>query len=159
VECKGILGCDKRKYILDLNGLTPRDHTFYGSKEEDNSDLMEKSHSAVFRLELVRSYNLYKIQQIEKAKKDEADKETEKAGENGEAEKEKEEVSKEIPPAAFNVNCHTKFKLGGSEEKRSKEEADIADLCKVHISTYLSFLSIIFHLLECYCQCSSSEKF
>ena len=52
---KGILGSDKRKYILDLMRLSPRDINYKG---EDNL-------CCVFRLELIENYIMNKY--IEKA--------------------------------------------------------------------------------------------
>lgn len=46
VEVKGIRGADKRAYIVDLQGLTPRDANFLG---DDN-------HSCLVRPELVGLY-------------------------------------------------------------------------------------------------------
>jgi protein TIF31 len=55
LEVKGILGSDKRKYILDLMRLSPRDLNYQG---DDNL-------CCVLRLELVENYVM--AQYIEKA--------------------------------------------------------------------------------------------
>lgn len=45
-EVKGILGTDKRRYLLDLMRLSPRDYNFLG----------EKHHCCVLRHELVAAF-------------------------------------------------------------------------------------------------------
>lgn len=50
IEVKGIRGADKRAYIVDLQGLTPRDANFMG---DDN-------HSALVRPELVNLFLRHK---------------------------------------------------------------------------------------------------
>jgi len=46
VELKGIRGSDKRAYVVDLQGLTPRDANYLG---DDN-------HAALVRPELIHRY-------------------------------------------------------------------------------------------------------
>jgi hypothetical protein len=49
-EVKGIKGSDKRHYIVDLQGLTPRDANFTG----------DEYHSCLVRPELIASYQKHK---------------------------------------------------------------------------------------------------
>ena len=46
LEVKGILGSDKRKYILDCMNLSPRDMNYKG----------EENYCCLIRLELIENY-------------------------------------------------------------------------------------------------------
>lgn len=46
VEVKGIKGTDKRNYLVDLQGMTPRDHNYLG----------EEFHTCLLRPELLLIY-------------------------------------------------------------------------------------------------------
>lgn len=50
VEVKGIKGTDKRNYVVDLQGMTPRDSNY---PDEDN-------HSCLFRPELLMLHQKFK---------------------------------------------------------------------------------------------------
>merc|ERR1719480_525796 len=65
VECKGILGSDKRFYVLDLVRVTPKDMNFDESDYPDNF-------TAVLRPELLWLYNKHFLAQHQKLKKKDA---------------------------------------------------------------------------------------
>ena len=66
VECKGILGSDKRFYVLDLVRVTPKDMNFAESEYPDNF-------TAVLRPELLWLYNKHLLAQHQKLKKKQKD--------------------------------------------------------------------------------------
>ena len=49
VELKGIRGSDKRAYVVDLQGLTPRDANYLG----------DENHTALVRPELLKRFQRY----------------------------------------------------------------------------------------------------
>ena len=60
IEIKGIKGTDRRRYLVDLQGLTPRDANYEG----------EEYHSCVLRPELMVIYQKTKnIDRLKKTKK------------------------------------------------------------------------------------------
>ena len=67
VEIKGIRGTDKRRYIVDLQGMTPRDANFLG----------EENHTCLVRQELVLLYQRHKQLEIIKAEMEKYEKSTE----------------------------------------------------------------------------------
>lgn len=50
IEMKGIKGSDKRYYVVDLQGMTPRDANFLG----------DENHACVVRPELITLYQKHK---------------------------------------------------------------------------------------------------
>lgn len=67
VEIKGIRGTDKRCYIVDLQGMTPRDANYEG----------EENHTCLLRQELLLLYQKTKQIDFTKAKMEEYEKELE----------------------------------------------------------------------------------
>ena len=68
VEIKGIRGTDKRCYIVDLQGMTPRDANYLG----------DENHTCLIRQELLILYQRQKNLESAKAKMEGFEKELEK---------------------------------------------------------------------------------
>mgnify|MGYP005727919047 CR=1 FL=1 len=64
MEIKGIRGTDKRCYVVDLQGMTPRDANYMG----------DEYHTCLIRQELITIYNREKSINHAKAMMKEADK-------------------------------------------------------------------------------------
>ncbi|KAL7997250.1 putative clustered mitochondria protein [Plasmopara halstedii] len=86
-EAKGIRGSDGRFYVLDLVRITPKDWTFYKSRDAASSNVSEKKkgeveedglrfarndegYVALLRPELVQLYSLWKQNQTRRAKRE-----------------------------------------------------------------------------------------
>jgi len=67
VEIKGIRGTDKRCYIVDLQGMTPRDANYLG----------EENHTCLVRPELLNIYHRHRCLEETKAKMGDFEKEIE----------------------------------------------------------------------------------
>lgn len=147
IEVKGIRGADKRAYIVDLQGLTPRDANYIG----------DDFHSCLVRPELVGLYQRSKNMEYASAKMKDFSKELEakrpeepkaKEGESLTEEqkaqlikqhqeesiakiKEVERLLKEAPRYKFNNNVlKSNVKLAMTEEEIAVDEALVKDLSK-----------------------------
>ncbi|TMW57390.1 hypothetical protein Poli38472_003315 [Pythium oligandrum] len=166
VEAKGILGSDGRMYVLDLVRITPKDSTFYASREQKETEVEgtrfkrdDDGYVALLRPELVRLYSMWKQNQARKAKRDEK-KALEEANKKDEAEKTDENAPKEetngedkkedateeeeepVDPVRLNTNVFMKYKASTDDEEATADEAaarDAADyLQKVVIPAFVA---------------------
>lgn len=147
VEIKGIRGTDKRCYIVDLQGMTPRDANYLG----------EENHTCLIRQELMILYQRQKNLESAKAKMEEYEKELEKEKAEREPKIEEgkepteeykkqiaeinqefnmkkiqkfEEYLKECSNEVYNTNVFKKVKLAMSEEEIKVEEDKVKNLAK-----------------------------
>ena len=147
VEIKGIRGTDKRCYIVDLQGMTPRDANYLG----------EENHTCLIRQELMILYQRQKNLESAKAKMEEYEKELEKEKAEREPKIEEgkepteeykkqiaeinqefnmkkiqkfEEYLKECSNEVYNTNVFKKVKLAISEEEIKVEEDKVKNLAK-----------------------------
>jgi protein TIF31 len=145
VEIKGIRGTDKRCYIVDLQGMTPRDANYLG----------EENHTCLVRQELLILYQRKKNMESAKAKMEEYEKELEKEKaekipkiEEGKEPTEEykkqmaeinqeynmkkiqkfDEYLKECKSEVYNTNVFKKVKLAMSEEEIKAEEEKVRKL-------------------------------
>lgn len=157
IEVKGIRGADKRAYIVDLQGLTPRDANFIG----------EDYHACLVRPELITLYQRAKSMEYASAKMKQFAKELEakrpemqkpKEGEQLTDEqkaqnakqnqeesllkiKEVERLLKEAPKLAFNSNVFkTNCKLAASPEEIEQDELQVKQLAKFLLEEQLPAL-------------------
>ena len=126
VEIKGIRGTDKRCYIVDLQGMTPRDANYLG----------DENHTCLIRQELLILYQRQKNLESAKAKMEDFEKELEKekAEINQEFNLKKiqkfEEFLKECKNEVYNTNVFKKVKLAMSEDEVKAEEEKVTNLAK-----------------------------
>ena len=145
VEIKGIRGTDKRCYVVDLQGMTPRDANYLG----------DENHTCLIRHELIDIYNRDKSINYAKEMMKEADKvlEEEKNKRSPKVEEGKEmtdEQKKEyqdliielnerrqenfqsfvkaLDKEVFNTNVFKNIKLGMSEDQIKAEEEKVKKL-------------------------------
>ena len=147
MEIKGIRGTDKRCYIVDLQGMTPRDANYMG----------DENHTCLIRQELLILYQRQKNLESAKAKMEEFEKELEKekaekepkieegkepteeyrkqmAELNQEFNKKKiqkfEEYLKECTNEVYNTNVFKNVKLAMSADEIKVEEEKVEKLAK-----------------------------
>ena len=147
VEVKGIRGHDKRCYLVDLQGMTPRDANFLG----------EENHTCLVRQELLVLYQRHLAYEAAKALMEDFNKEQEaelkeklpKIEEGKEPAEEQlkhiqalrmeyttkkvrkfEGLVKDQKPVVFNCNVFKNVKLAVSAEELKSEEEKVRDLCK-----------------------------
>ena len=84
LECKGIVGTDGRKYILDLTRMTPRDPNYLGT---ENTYVVFRPELIILYTEYLRAHHQAKMKGM------------------------KEEEVKEFKTPAFNPNLFTPFKI------------------------------------------------
>jgi len=147
VEVKGIRGTDKRCYIVDVQGMTPRDANFLG----------EEYHTCLVRQELLVLYQRHLQMEHAKSKMGAFDKELEaelkekepKVEEGKEATEEQvkaltelkqklsvkkiehiDHLMKEVPAVVFNTNVFKKAKLAMSAEEIKAEEKKVESLAE-----------------------------
>lgn len=149
IEVKGIKGSDKRHYIVDMQGMTPRDVNYLG----------DEYHTCLVRPELITLYQKHKnlayagekMEVFAKQMQEERDAERAKDEQEGaqiteevkneRAKKRLEQHHKQIreverllqeaPQYTFNVNLFkTNVTLALSDEERKVQEDEIRDLSK-----------------------------
>ncbi len=142
VEVKGIKGTDKRNYLVDLQGLTPRDANYKG----------DEYHTCLLRPELLLIYQRTKnieyaqgkmvefnkqFEEAKDAKKfEEMNEEEKSAYQNKKAEdnlkklKEFDKYLKEATKFTYNTNVFKNVKFAISEEEVKKDEELVEDLAK-----------------------------
>jgi protein TIF31 len=147
VEIKGIRGTDKRCYIVDLQGMTPRDANYLG----------EENHTCLIRQELIILYQRQKNLENAKAKMEDYEKVLEKEKEEREPKIEEgsepteeykkqmavinqelnlkkiqkfEEYLIECKAEIYNTNVFKKVKLAMSAEELKVEEDKVLNLAK-----------------------------
>ncbi|XP_027357190.1 clustered mitochondria protein-like [Abrus precatorius] len=130
VECKGIVGSDKRHYLLDLVRVTPRDANYTGPD----------SRYSILRAELIAAF--CQAQAADKSKSKEADNMANDSENVANADKpdltkeKKTEDAKELSSASaessdrygeivFNPNVFTAFKLAESPEEIAADENNV----------------------------------
>lgn len=72
VEVKGIKGTDKRNYLVDLQGLTPRDYNYKG--EEYHTCLLRPELLMIYQKQKSVEYATEKIKQYKEENKEKLDK-------------------------------------------------------------------------------------
>lgn len=149
IEVKGIKGSDKRHYIVDMQGMTPRDANFLG---DDN-------HTALVRPELITLYQKHKnlayagekMEVFAKQMQEERDAERAKDEQEGtqlteeiknerakrrleqhhKQIREVERLLQEAPQYTFNVNVFkSTVQLVLTDEERKTQEDEVRDLAK-----------------------------
>ena len=143
VEVKGIKGTDKRNYLVDLQGLTPRDCNYLG--DDYHTCLLRPELMLIFQRTKNIEYASVKIAEFNKKyeplldpKKVETMSEEEKeefakkrAEENLEKLKEFDKYLKEAPKYIFNTNVFKKdVKFAMDEQEIKKDEELVQELAK-----------------------------
>eukprot|EP00742_Colponemidia_sp_Colp-10_P008460 GILJ01009165.1.p1 GENE.GILJ01009165.1~~GILJ01009165.1.p1 ORF type:complete len:1352 (+),score=315.80 GILJ01009165.1:74-4057(+) len=155
VECKGIIGTDKRKYVLDLLRTTPRDANYLG--DEYVAHLLRPELVETFirgkQLSFIREYaeKYTKEQKEKKAQSDKPEAKEEKAVAEGTDEQktaegeettmipvaELQEALKSAPVFVFNPNVFTPFKVAMSDEERKAAEDRVKELSDYLLNTVI----------------------
>lgn len=119
IDVKGIKGTDKRKYLLDIVRITPRDSNYKG----------ENFTSCLVRPELLRIYQKTKdLEQAIAKINEEKEKQEKAAAEGGQPEGDKKEEEKQTTfvrdVKKFNLNVYTNTKLADGDYKEDIELVD-----------------------------------
>lgn len=178
VEMKGILGSDKRKYVLDCTRLTPRDANWLaksnggtGYWEQAESRLGEDSKTSrvipatleddewtasVLRPELVTSYADEKLKQflLSRQAKD-AEKSsveaTKSGGENS--------TDQENAPADVNTNERDWVDVKGTTDEKKKEEEEFIQSLRYNVNVFLPYMKSIENIdQDAYSQLQKDEE-
>lgn len=146
VEVKGIKGTDKRNYLVDLQGLTPRDANYTG--DEYHTCLLRPELLVIYQRTKNIEYAQEKMKDFQKAleeeKKDEPKREEGKELTDAEKEeitkkrqeenlrklKEFDKYIKEAPKFIYNTNVFKNVKLAMAEDEIKKDEALVEELAK-----------------------------
>lgn len=148
VEIKGIRGTDKRAYLVDLQGIIPRDANYMG--EENHTCLVRQELTILYQRHLANNFAKEKIDEHEKVYEEER-KEAIKKIVDGKEEKDLtdaqkheilacrmefqakrmqkyEELIRSRDSVLFNANVFKNVKLVMSEEEQKAEEQKVRDL-------------------------------